>query len=1140
MKRIKLTIFLLMGILVAHALDFYPVISTNGLPNKEVRRMMIDGDGCLWIATTNGLCCYDGYSYKAFQKSLENPYLLANNNVTCMAEDKERHILLGSDQGLNVLDRNTGKIWTSQNPCLKNKNILFITVTRNGKIFVSDPYHLYLYDVKRDKVKRVDSRQRPMTNAKVYEDSKGFLWIGTNEMLYRYDPHTGKYFLYPQFKDKNAAHVIYEDSFHHLWLGSFSTGLTMLAKPYQVDNPQVKRFSQKEGLLDYCVYAILEDKINHQLFVGMKDGLSVISLQEGNQIENYRPSGKNILPFNEVDALVCDDKGTIWMGTLGGGIYYIPRNRIFTANMMPKVVERLASNSVKSMALIGTQLWMGIGSYGLVTMDVETGKYSFFEEMAGFSKFSAMSTLMAICPMTDGRVIMGSFFNGIFVSDKQGVRQYDPHNATWLPTERIFALTEDDKQNCWIGTFKGLCVMDKQGRGHRLNRLMVANRNLADSKFQALLCDRQHRIWAGTKDHGLLCITPHSEQVKLYSVENKSLNSNDVQVVFQDSKGRIWVGTNGGGLCLWENGKFRSLNEMIGLPVNAVYSILEDNKGNLWAGTNSGLLCLYPRKLMNESKFRLFTIANGLQDEVFLRGCAFKASNGELYFGGHRGYIHFDPTKITCSQKQAKPIITNFLVAGKALPLSVNEQKVSLDYNQNMISIEFSSMNLESPLQSRYLYKMEGVDDAWQMTNSYEHYVRYGNMKPGHYTFLLKAMNENGSWSEQVRKLSIYIAPPIWRTWYAYLLYLLIFALLIFYLVRQAKERMQERVQLKFFRQVTHNLLTPLTVIKANIDDLSTQVPDYSAIFDVMRRNVEKQMNLILQILEANKLKATTDIFKESEDVFQVKSVESLQMKRVHAKVLVVEDNPDLLNVMVRLLSTDFQLLTATNGAEALEVLEKEENNIDVIVSDVMMPIMDGIAFTRKIKADIKTCHIPVILLTARRQEQDRAEGYNAGADAYLTKPFSLGVLLSRIKNLLRKKDLISMDFKNQLAFEIKDLQYSDIDEDFVSRAVACVEKHLDDDEYDVVQMSEDMGMGKTTLFNKLKSLTGLNISAFIRNVRLKAACKMMEKNPKIRISEVAYNVGFSNSKYFSRCFKAEFGMTPKEYQDRFTNIEGC
>ena len=140
-----------MSVLVAHALDFYPVISTNGLPNKEVRRMMIDDDGYLWVATTNGLCCYDGYSYKAFKKSLENPYLLANNNVTCMAEDKQRHILLGSDQGLNILDRNTGKILTSKSPDLKNKNILFVTVTRKGKIYVSTPNHLYLYDIQKDK-----------------------------------------------------------------------------------------------------------------------------------------------------------------------------------------------------------------------------------------------------------------------------------------------------------------------------------------------------------------------------------------------------------------------------------------------------------------------------------------------------------------------------------------------------------------------------------------------------------------------------------------------------------------------------------------------------------------------------------------------------------------------------------------------------------------------------------------------------------------------------------------------------------------------------------------------------------------------------------------------------------------------------
>lgn len=1126
-----------MSVLVAHALDFYPVISTNGLPNKEVRRMMIDDDGYLWVATTNGLCCYDGYSYKAFQKSLENPYLLANNNVTCMAEDKQRHILLGSDQGLNILDRNTGKILTSKSPDLKNKNILFVTVTRKGKIYVSTPKHLYLYDIQKDKAQQIDTQNRPMINAKVYEDAKSFLWIGADDMLYRYDSRNGKYYEYPEFKKENAAHVIYEDSYHHIWIGSFSKGLTILRNPYDVKNPQMKRFSKNEGLLDNCVYAIVEDKTNHQLFVGMKDGLSVISLHESNRIVNYKPGGKNALPFNEVDALVNDENGTIWMGTLGGGIYYIPRKNTFVTNAMPEVVERLSSNSVKSMAWIGGKLWMGIGSYGLVTMDVKTGKYSFFQEMPGFSQFNSMSTLMSICPMSDGRVVMGSFFNGVFVYDRQGrVQRFDPYNSPWLPTERIFSLAEDHKKNCWIGTFKGLCIMDKQGKGYRLNHLMVGKKNLAGSKFQALLADREGRIWAGTKDHGLLCITPHSTQVELYSLENKKLNSDDVQVVFQDSNGRIWVGTNGGGICFLENDKFQSLNSMLGLPFDVVYSILEDDKGKIWAGTNSGLLCLYPKRQLKNTSFRLFAIANSLQDEIFLRGCAFKSPNGDLYFGGHRGYIHFNPNNLVFSQKETNAVITSFLIAGKPLYLPITEKEVHLNYNQNMISIEFSSMNLETPLQSRFLYKMEGVDDAWQMTNNYEHYVRYGNMKPGHYTFLLRAMNENGAWSKNVRKLSIYIAPPIWRTWYAYLLYIIIGILLVAYVIYQVKTRMQERIQLKFFTQVSHNLLTPLTVIKANIDDLSAHVPDYSNIFEVMRRNVEKQMYLILQILEANKEQTTSDVFREGTYKSPVISKFRSSSKKNHARVMIVEDNPDLLNVMVRLLENDYQVVTATNGAEALKTLEQEENNIDVIVSDIMMPIMDGIAFTQKVKANIKTCHIPVILLTARCQESDRAEGYNAGADAYLTKPFSLSVLLSRIKNLLRKKDLIGMDFKNQLAFEIKDLQCSDADEEFMTRAVACVENHLDDDEYDVNQMADEMNVGRTTLFNKLKSLTGMNISAFIRNVRLKAACKMIEKNPKMRISDIAYEVGFSSSKYFSRCFKAEFGMTPKEYQERFTS----
>lgn len=195
---------------------------------------------------------------------------------------------------------------------------------------------------------------------------------------------------------------------------------------------------------------------------------------------------------------------------------------------------------------------------------------------------------------------------------------------------------------------------------------------------------------------------------------------------------------------------------------------------------------------------------------------------------------------------------------------------------------------------------------------------------------------------------------------------------------------------------------------------------------------------------------------------------------------------------MVRLLKREYNVHTAENGQEAVTVLDNED--IDLIVSDVMMPVMDGIEFCRYVKNKLELSHIPVILLTAKNKEEDRAEAYEVGADAFISKPFNLAVLHARIRNLLKYKERKAHDFKNQLVFEIKELDYTSIDEDFMQRAIDCVNRHLEDSDFDQPQFVEEMGTSKSTLYKKLKSLTGLNTSAFIRNIRLKAACRIMEE----------------------------------------------
>nr|WP_238319369.1 response regulator [Bacteroides propionicifaciens] len=244
--------------------------------------------------------------------------------------------------------------------------------------------------------------------------------------------------------------------------------------------------------------------------------------------------------------------------------------------------------------------------------------------------------------------------------------------------------------------------------------------------------------------------------------------------------------------------------------------------------------------------------------------------------------------------------------------------------------------------------------------------------------------------------------------------------------------------------------------------------------------------------------------------------------------VLIVEDNEDILFTIRNILQKQYNVYTASNGAMALEIVK--DNNIDIIVSDVMMPEMDGLELCRTIKGDLETSHISILLLTAKNRVEDRIECYEAGTDGYISKPFDMKVLVARISNLLNKKKQKQQEFKANREIKIETLGYPSLDEQFLTDAVKIIENNLSDSDFNIDTYSTLLNLSKSSLYRKLKTMTSLSPNEFIRNIRLKHACQML-KDPSISISEVAYSVGFTDPRYFSTCFRNEFEMTPTEYQ---------
>lgn len=246
-------------------------------------------------------------------------------------------------------------------------------------------------------------------------------------------------------------------------------------------------------------------------------------------------------------------------------------------------------------------------------------------------------------------------------------------------------------------------------------------------------------------------------------------------------------------------------------------------------------------------------------------------------------------------------------------------------------------------------------------------------------------------------------------------------------------------------------------------------------------------------------------------------------------KLLIVEDNQDFRHFLKEQLSETYQVIDAPDGEEG-EKLAIEQNP-DLIISDIMMPKIDGLELCRRVKHNVQTSHIPVILLTARSGDEAKISGYAVGADSYISKPFSFDVLLVRIKQLIEQQEGRKKEFRKTLRVNPSRITITSIDEQLIQKALKLIEEHIDNSEYNVEQLSADMGMSRMNLYRKLQAITGQTPTEFIRTIRLKRAAQLLQDG-KLNVSEVADRVGFSSSSYFTKCFKEQFGVLPTQYSE--------
>ena len=351
-----------------------------------------------------------------------------------------------------------------------------------------------------------------------------------------------------------------------------------------------------------------------------------------------------------------------------------------------------------------------------------------------------------------------------------------------------------------------------------------------------------------------------------------------------------------------------------------------------------------------------------------------------------------------------------------------------------------------------------------------------------------------------------------------------------------------EREKLDFYTQVSHELRTPLTLIQGPLEELTETEEgkkasrETRALYNMLRRNTNQLIELINKMLDVQATGSLDILATDRQSTVMAPTQLVLPPAPVEddgskSTILIVDDNADIRTLLRRILQDRYQVNEAEDGQQGLELAN--EIVPDLIVSDVMMPVMNGLEFCQRVKDNMATSHIPVILLTARALSKHQVEGYESGADGYITKPFSADVLIARIDNLLRNRLRLKGLFGSEEEKEVRQTEApaeepQKKEDKFIIRFREYIEQHMSDSNLGVETIGMELGLSRVQLYRKVKALTGQSPVELLRTVRLHKARRLLQDSVK-SISEVAYEVGFTSPSYFTKCFKDEFGVSPSE-----------
>ena len=912
---LKIFLLLIAPILVfgQNQIRFKNLTIDDGLSQNTVFCIFQDSRDFIWIGTEDGLNRYDGYEFRTFKNELNNPQSLQNNQVNVIFEDSSHNLLIGTADGFSIFDRRS-ETFTNLNTSFNQKELLtsdFITSIikdNQARIWVGTYDGLKLYNPSSKKFIRYSEINENSSINKVqtlYKDRSNNIWVSIGNDLKYFDPDKKKFIPLPNVLKNNKQllksmiRVIREDKQGNIWFGTEQAGLFF----YNLEANTCKNYFHNSLTQNSLPVNVVRDIFfdnDNKVWVGTRKGLSILDPEkETFTTYNYEKANPESLTHMSVLSMMKDNAGSIWVGTYAGGINI---HSIFNSNFY-KIGEKIGSYGVLNNRVISSilveeneALWVGTEGGGLNYIDRNRKVNRYFPLPNDEGRISD-NIIKSLAKSANGNLWIGGF-DGLYyfdVKNESFKRINIKDEKLYQGRKQIYSLLSDGDR-LWIGTNGGGLVFWDGFKKFETFMTVPENPNTINgNNVIAIAKDPDGDIWIGT-ERGLNYYSIKDKSFTRYyhqSENRSSISSNNITSIFIDSKDRIWVGTRGGGLNLFDKKKqsFKTINEDDGIANNVIRAINEDENGNLWISSNKGVSKL-SLGTSNGSDVRVkkinnYTIIDGLQSNQFLSNSTAKGQSGELFFGGINGINSFFPKRMIRNMFKPHIVFTEFLVRSKPMkvgevdsPLkeSINENRnIVLEYNQNYITFKYAALNFINSQKNMYAYKLEGfLNDEWHYVGN-QRTATYTNLPAGDYLFKVKATNNDGIWSDEIASVHIMILPPFWKTWWAYLSYILVIAgLLYFYYynsletaklknqlmyehMNRDKEQELAQNKLSFFTNISHEIITPLTLILAPLEKLINTNAGNNILQNqliLMQRNSERLIRLITQLLDFRKFEA--------------------------------------------------------------------------------------------------------------------------------------------------------------------------------------------------------------------------------------------------------------------------------------------